>query len=67
MNDQLERVEELAIKGTFDEDTYKRKSDKLKSEILAKQVELNETTIELNNTEACLNYCKFFLMNIAHL
>ncbi len=67
LNDQLERVEELAIKGTFDDDTYKRKSEKLKAEILAKQVELNETTIELNNAEACLNYCKFFLKNIAHL
>ena len=67
LKDQLERAEELAMKGTFDDETYKRKSEKLKSEILAKQVELNETTIEFNNAEACLNYCKFFLKNLAQL
>ena len=34
---------------------------------MVKQLELNENLIELNDVEACLNYCKFFLSNIANL
>ena len=55
------------IKEVFDEETYKRKSEDLKAKILAKQVELSETRIELNDVEACLNYCKFVLTNLASL
>jgi site-specific DNA recombinase len=67
LEEKRDKIEELLIEGTFDEDTYKRKSEELKNEILVKRIELNEEKIELNDIEACLNYCKFFLANIADL
>ena len=67
LKETQDRIEELMIKEVFDEETYKRKSEDLKAKILAKQVELSETRIELNDVEACLNYCKFVLTNLASL
>ena len=64
---EQERVEELAIKGTFDDETYKKRSQKLKTDIMIKKIELSETRIELNDTEACLNYAKFFMANVGNL
>ncbi len=61
------RIEELLIKGAFNEEAYKRNSEDLKAKILTKQVELSEARIDLNDIEACLNYCKFFVLNLAQL
>jgi hypothetical protein len=60
-------IDELMINGTFNEETYKRKAADLKNQILVKQIELNEVKIDLNDVEACLNYCKFFVSNLALL
>lgn len=67
LQERKDRVDELMIKGVFDEETYKQKSDEIKNEILVKQIELSEANIELNDIEACLNFCKFFLSNLADL
>jgi len=67
LKDQRDKLEELAVKGTFDEESYKRQAEKLKGEILTKQIDLNETRIDSDDTEGCINYCKFFMSNIANL
>ena len=67
LNKRKDRVDELMIDGTFDETTYKEKSEEIRSEIIVKQVELNEIKIEMNDIEGCLNYCNYFLKNIADL
>ncbi len=61
------RIDELMIKGTFDEDTYKQQAESLKNEIIAAKIEWTDAKVELNDIDACLNYCKFFLANIANL
>lgn len=67
LKDHRDKLEELAVKGTFDEEAYKRQAEKLKADILAKQIDLNETRIDLDDAEACVNYCKFFISNLASL
>lgn len=61
------RIDELMVKEIFDEETYKQKAAETKAEILAKKVELSEARIELNDIEACLNYCTAFLACIASI
>ena len=62
-----ERINELAIQGTFDNKTYQEESRKVNDEILVKQTELNEYKIDLDDSEACINFCKYFISNIADL
>lgn len=62
-----DRIEELIIEGKIDEETYTRKFEEVRQEILAKQIEVNETVIELNDIEACLSYCTYFVTHIADL
>ncbi len=61
------RLDELIIKGVLDEETYKTKVEAIKNDITVKRIEINETKIELDDIESCLNFCKYFLSNIANL
>lgn len=67
LNQKKDRIDELMINGTFDEVTYKQKAEEIRNEILIKEIERNEVKIDLNDIEACLNYCKYFLSNVADL
>ncbi len=67
LKEKKDRIDELIIKGVFDEETYRSQSQTLKAELLAKQVELGDARIELNDIEACLNYCRLFMTNLATL
>ncbi len=67
LEEKKDRLDELIIKGTFDEATYKRKIEDINNDIIVKRTELNETKIELNDVGSCLNYCKAFMGNIANL
>ncbi|MCX5667409.1 MAG: recombinase family protein, partial [Candidatus Omnitrophica bacterium] len=67
LKETKDRIDELMIKGVFDADTYKKKAEEVKNDIVVKQVELNEVNIELNDIEACLSYAKAVLLNIANL
>ena len=66
---QLERkkIDSLVIGEVFDKDTYRENVERVQEEIMVLKIELNETSIELNDIESCLNYCKFFLSNCASL
>ncbi len=55
------------IQGTFDEETYKRKSDDIKDAILITQMSPYDAKVEINNIEECLLYSKHFLSNLADL
>ncbi len=67
LKNKKDKLLELLIKGTLDDETYKTKVFEVDNEIMTKQIEVNDTGIEINDIEACLNYCKFFLRNIADL
>ncbi len=67
LKEKRNKIEDLIIDGKITEDTYNRKFEEVKQTLLTKQIELNETNIELNDIEACLAYCKYFLANIADL
>lgn len=61
------RIDELMIKGVFDEATYKEKVEEINAGILTKTVQWNDAKIELADAEACVNYCLQFIRNIASL
>jgi len=67
LRDKKERINELAINDTFDNKTYKEESQKVNNDILVKQIELNEYKIDLDDSETCINFCKYFISNIADL
>ncbi len=62
-----ERINELAIQKTFDHKTYQEEFQKVNNDILVKQIELNEYKIDLDDSETCINFCKYFISNIADL
>ena len=64
--EKLDRIEELMIQGVFDKETYKRKSEEIKGEMLTTQVSLNDAKTEIDDIEGCLLYCKHFLSNLAN-
>ncbi len=67
LREKQDKIDELMIQGTFDEDTYKRKTDEIKSEMLTTQMDLSDAKTEINDIEGCLLYCKHFLSNLADL
>jgi len=67
LREKKERINELAIKDTFDDKTYKEEIQKVNNDILVKQIELNEYKIDLDDSETCINFCKYFISNIADL
>ncbi len=62
-----QRIDDLMIRNTFDEETYRDQVSKIRQELMVRRLELNELTIDQNNLEACLNYCNAFLENPAKL
>ncbi len=64
---ERKRIDELIIKGTFDDNAYTRNMERIKEDMMLVKIELNETKLELNDVEGCLNYCKYFLSNCASL
>lgn len=67
LEETKDKIFELLVKGTITEEVYKQKADEIGNEIVVKRIELNETKIELNDVEACLNFAKFFMTNVADL
>lgn len=67
LKSKRDRIEELMIDGTFDDATYKRKAQDIENELMVKQIELNETKIDLDDIQACLNYAKGFLINASNV
>ena len=67
LKNKRERIKELLIKGTFDDKDYKEEIQKVNNDILIKQIELNENKIDVDDSESCINFFKYFISNIADL
>ncbi len=67
LREKQDRIDNLMIQGTFDEETYKRKTDEIKSEMLTTQMDLSDAKTEINDIEGCILYCKHFLAKLADL
>ena len=61
------KIEELAINGTFTKKRFNRKISEVENEINKKRIELDSLNNELVNTESLLNYSRYFLKNISKL
>lgn len=67
LEDKRNRIEELAINGTFTQDRFSRKIKKVEEDITSQKIEINDIGRELLNIESMINYCKYFLNNISSL
>ncbi len=67
LEDNKNRIEDLAIAGTFEKDRFIRKIGEVEKDITQKRVELDNTSKENIDIEAVLNYFKFFIKNMANL
>ena len=67
LRDKRDRIDDLLIQGAFDEETYKRKSEDIKGEMVAVKMDLSDSKTEIDDIEGCVLYCKHFLLNIADL
>ena len=62
-----DKVFELLVKGTLDETVYKKETEKVNDEIIAKKMALDERKTELKDIEPCISYCRFVLSSVATL
>ena len=67
LREKQDRIDDLMIQGTFDEETYKRKIDEIKGDILTIKLNLSDAKTEINDIEGCLIYSKYFMSNLADL
>ena len=61
------RIEDLAIEGTFSKDRFISKIHEVEKEILKKKTEFDNNKVEKINIDSLLNYFKFFVKNISRL
>jgi site-specific DNA recombinase len=65
---ERDKVEDLKIKDVFDDITYRRRSAEIRSQMDQKRTELDEENTKLSdNIEGCLQYCEYFISNLAGL
>ncbi len=67
LREKQDRVDGLMSQGTFDEETYRRKIDDIKSKMIATKLNPSDAKTEIVDIEGCLIYCKYFLSNLAEL
>jgi len=67
LNKKKQNIHDLTIEATFGEDTYKEQIEKVNQDLIIRKLELNENKIDADDSESCLNFCKYFLMNVADL
>lgn len=65
LQSKKDRILELMIRGTLDDETYKQKSQEIQNEIIVKRLQANETEMDLNKVEACLDWGKTVLSTAA--
>ena len=61
------RIEELAIEGTFTKDIFTRKNKEIDDDIKKRKIELEAIKSELIDPSSLLTYNKYFLMNLSAL
>jgi len=61
------RIEELAIDGTFDKNTYLKKINEVETEIMAKKIQLSDYESGILNIDDLVDYGKRFVCNLSSL
>ena len=61
------KLVDLLVDGTLDDKTYALKIQEVEGDIVVKNIELNETRIEIGDLDTCIQFCKHVLTNISEL
>ena len=61
------KVVDLTKQGIFDAETAKEELNRIKEKITVLKLSRNELQIEEFDVEACVNYCLYFMVNVAKL
>ena len=67
LNSKKERIEELAINGTFDKDRFQKKIIEVEQDIVKKEIDIGKLQKESIDIDGLLNYAQFFLKNLSNL
>ena len=67
MENKKDRIEELAIDGTFTKDRFQKKISEVEPEIKAKKVEIENLQKDTIDIDSLLNYAQYFLKNLSKL
>ena len=62
-----DRIEELAIDGTFTKDRFQKKISEIEPEIKVKKVEIENLQKDTIDIDSLLNYAQYFLKNLSKL
>ncbi len=65
LEDKKTRIEDLAIDGTFDKDTYLKKINEVESEIISKKIQLSDYESGILNIDELIDYGKRFVCNLS--
>ena len=68
LEEEREKIDKFALKGIFNEEAYQRNYTDVTSRLEAKRLEYGGMNINLKaELKDCLDYCKFFIGNVASL
>lgn len=67
LEDKKSRIEDLVIRGVFDQETYEAQVERIRQERMARQLELHELGCDDLDMASCLTFCKSFLVNLSRL
>jgi len=58
---------DLMLDETISQELYKQKTQAIANRTIVKELELHETSTDLYDVEAYVNFCKFFIANVSNL
>ena len=67
LEDKKSKIEDLVIRGVFDQETYQAQVERIRQERLARQLELHELGTDDLDMDSCLASCNSFLVNLSRL
>lgn len=67
LKEKQDKLLELLISDSISKEDYRIKGEMTKNEIIVKQLELNEHTIDENDIETCINFATYWIENIDKL
>ncbi|HAR63308.1 MAG TPA: hypothetical protein DCS13_07580 [Candidatus Margulisbacteria bacterium] len=67
LEERKDRIVELLINKRLSEEIFDKKLKEADIDIMVKRNELNEASIDLDDAEACVNYCNYWISNLHDL
>lgn len=67
LKNKKNKIADLAIRGVFNDNTFKQQNEIVENEIVLKTVQLNELSVSYDEVSSCINYCEYFLKNLSKL